>query len=148
MHRWWLRTRLPSFLVSLHDCALMNGCGFPPRETLLWRRFFSTEVTPLPGTPDNRACRLASGLFTGCLCNRAWMNACGVSPRETLLLWRRVFPPGVTPLPGTLENQTCCLAPGKHGRGFVYYQDVRELVEVNDCTYYERSLLELQCSLA
>ncbi len=36
----------------------------------------------------------------------------------------------------------------KRGRGFLFYQHPREFVEVNDVIFYERRLLELQCSLA
>ncbi len=35
----------------------------------------------------------------------------------------------------------------KRARGFAYYSEQREFVEVNDTTYFDRQLLELQCSL-
>ncbi len=36
----------------------------------------------------------------------------------------------------------------KHTLGFRYYDVERDSVEVNDCVYFDRNLLELQCSLA
>ena len=36
----------------------------------------------------------------------------------------------------------------KHENGFVYYENPRKLDEVNDTTYFDRKVLELQCSLA
>ncbi len=36
----------------------------------------------------------------------------------------------------------------KREKGFIFYEGGRELIEVNDAVYYERKLLELQCSLA
>ena len=36
----------------------------------------------------------------------------------------------------------------KHGVGFRYYENQRDYVEVNDCVFFDRRLLEFQCSLA
>ncbi len=36
----------------------------------------------------------------------------------------------------------------KHSLGFRYYDVKRDNVEVNDCVYFDRNLLEFQCSLA
>lgn len=36
----------------------------------------------------------------------------------------------------------------KRNCGFLFYSSMRELVEVNDATYFQRQLLEFQCSLA
>ena len=36
----------------------------------------------------------------------------------------------------------------KHDRGFHFYSESRDLVEVSDTLYFERGLLEFQCSLA
>lgn len=36
----------------------------------------------------------------------------------------------------------------KHDRGFQFYTEARDLVEVSDTLYFERHLLNFQCSLA
>lgn len=36
----------------------------------------------------------------------------------------------------------------KHGVGFRYYENQRDYVEVNDCVFFDRRLLEFQCCLA
>lgn len=36
----------------------------------------------------------------------------------------------------------------KHSQGFVYYNEPREYIEVSDTIYFDRNVLDLQCSLA
>ena len=53
-----------------------------------------------------------------------------------------------------LDIRIICTIMGRYAHygnlrdGFKYYPDKRDLVEVSDTVYFDRQLLQLQCSLA